>query len=63
MQIGVPAESRDRKTLVAATPETVKMLVAQGHGVTVEAGAGECAHYADDAYRKAGAQIGDAASA
>jgi NAD(P) transhydrogenase subunit alpha len=63
MQIGVPAESRDRKTLVAATPETVKTLVAQGHGVTVEAGAGECAHYSDDAYLKAGAQIGDAASA
>ncbi|GAB3628809.1 NADP transhydrogenase subunit alpha [Pandoraea terrae] len=63
MQIGIPAESRDRQALVAATPETVKKLVAQGHGVTVEAGAGECAHYTDDAYRNAGAQIGDAAAA
>jgi H+-translocating NAD(P) transhydrogenase subunit alpha len=63
MQIGVPAESRSRESLVAATPETVKMLVAQGRTVTVESGAGECAHYSDDAYRKAGAQIGNAASA
>ncbi|MCI0150577.1 NAD(P) transhydrogenase subunit alpha, partial [Paraburkholderia sediminicola] len=63
MQIGIPAESRERQALVAATPETVKKLVAQGHGVTVEAGAGECAHYTDDAYRNAGAQIGDAAAA
>jgi H+-translocating NAD(P) transhydrogenase subunit alpha len=44
MQIGVPAESRSRESLVAATPETVKMLVAQGRTVTVESGAGECAH-------------------
>ena len=56
MQIGVPAESRSRKSLVAATPETVKMLVAQGRTVTVESGAWEGAHYTDDAYRKAGAQ-------
>lgn len=63
MQIGVPAESRGRKSLVAATPDTVKSLVSQGRSVMVESGAGECAHYTDDAYRKAGAQIGDAASA
>lgn len=63
MQIGVPAESSDRRSLVAATPETVKTLVARGHGVIVEAGAGGCAHYTDEAYRNAGAQIGDAAAA
>ena len=40
MHIGVPAESRSRKSLVAATPETVKKLVAQGHRVTVQSGAG-----------------------
>jgi NAD(P) transhydrogenase subunit alpha len=63
MQIGVPAESNKRKTLVAATPETVKTLVARGYGVIVEKGAGRCAHYTDEAYRSAGAQIGDTASA
>ncbi|MFX1676501.1 Re/Si-specific NAD(P)(+) transhydrogenase subunit alpha [Paraburkholderia sp. A2WS-5] len=63
MEIGVPAESNERRSLVAATPETVKSLVARGHGVIVQAGAGECAHYTDDAYRNAGAQIGDAAAA
>ncbi|SDR62249.1 Re/Si-specific NAD(P)(+) transhydrogenase subunit alpha [Paraburkholderia tuberum] len=63
MEIGIPAEAKGRQALVAATPETVKTLVAQGHGVTVEAGAGERAHYTDDAYRIAGAQIGDAAAA
>ena len=63
MQIGVPAETREGETRVAATPETVRKLVAQGHGVTVQAGAGERAYFTDDAYLQAGAQIGDAAAA
>ncbi|MGF6919594.1 Re/Si-specific NAD(P)(+) transhydrogenase subunit alpha [Paraburkholderia sp. 40] len=63
MEIGIPAEPKGRQALVAATPETVKTLVAHGHGVTVETGAGESAHYTDDAYRIAGARIGDAAAA
>ncbi|MEZ5659826.1 MAG: Re/Si-specific NAD(P)(+) transhydrogenase subunit alpha [Burkholderiaceae bacterium] len=58
MHIGVPAESRSGETRVAATAETVKKLVAQGHQVTVQAGAGEKAGQTDAAYREAGATIG-----
>ena len=48
----VPGETR-----VAATPETVKKMVAAGLEVAVEAGAGQGSHIADDAYEKVGARI------
>ncbi|HMN57892.1 MAG TPA: hypothetical protein PKE15_11660, partial [Ottowia sp.] len=35
MLIGVPAETAAGESRVAATPETVKKLVAQGHAVSV----------------------------
>ena len=40
MLIGVPHETAAGETRVAATPETVKKLKAQGHTVRVQAGAG-----------------------
>ncbi len=40
MNIGVPAERGAGETRVAATPETVKKLVAAKHSVVVESGAG-----------------------
>ncbi|MEM5312239.1 Re/Si-specific NAD(P)(+) transhydrogenase subunit alpha [Paraburkholderia sp. JHI869] len=63
MHIGVPAETRANETRVAATPETVKKYVAQGHTVTIQAGAGVGASYLDEAYTAVGAQIADAAAA
>jgi H+-translocating NAD(P) transhydrogenase subunit alpha len=63
MHIGVPAETRANEARVAATPETVKKLVAQGHRVTVQSGAGLAASYIDDAYAQAGADLVDAATA
>ena len=42
---------------VAATPETVKKLVAAGAMVEVEQGAGAAAGFVDDAYVAAGAKI------
>lgn len=63
MQIGIPRETRAGETRVAATPETVKKLVAQGHQLVVEAGAGIAASLPDDAYAAAGARIGTAAEA
>jgi len=63
MRIGVPAETRPGETRVAATAETVKKLVAAGHQVVVEAGAGLAASQTDDAYVSAGATIGTAADA
>ena len=59
MKIGVPAESTAGETRVAVTPETVKKLVAQGHTVSVQSGAGVAASVPDEAFRAAGAEITD----
>ena len=63
MQIGVPTETAVGETRVAVTPETAKKLVAQGHTVLVQSGAGCAASAVDEAYQAVGAQITDAASA
>ena len=63
MLIGVPAESAAGETRVAATPETVKKLVAQGHTLRVQAGAGLAASATDAAYQAAGAEVVEAAAA
>ena len=63
MRIGVPAETLPGETRVAVTPETAKKLIAQGHTITVQSGAGLAASVTDAAYQAAGAQIGDAAGA
>ncbi|MGC4396709.1 Re/Si-specific NAD(P)(+) transhydrogenase subunit alpha [Hydrogenophaga sp. T2] len=63
MLIGVPAETLAGETRVAVTPETAKKLVAQGHTVRVQAGAGLAASATDAAYEAVGAQITDAAGA
>lgn len=60
--IGIPREAQGQR-LVAATPATVGKLVALGYDVLVEAGAGEAATFADDAYAAAGAQVVDTAQA
>ncbi len=63
MLIGVPAETAAGETRVALTPETAKKLVAQGHQVVVQSGAGLRASVTDEAYQAAGAQIADASQA
>ncbi|TBU96548.1 Re/Si-specific NAD(P)(+) transhydrogenase subunit alpha [Stutzerimonas kirkiae] len=63
MHIGVPLESHAGETRVAATPETVKKLIAQGHQVTVQQGAGVAASVPDRDYEAAGARITGAAEA
>ena len=63
MLIGVPAETAAGETRVAVTPETAKKLVAQGHQVRVQSGAGLRASATDAAYQAAGAEITDAAGA
>lgn len=63
MKIGIPAETRQGETRVAATPETVKKLVAAKHQVVVQSGAGVAASVTDEAFSAAGAQIGTAADA
>lgn len=63
MLITVPRERVAGETRVAATPETVKKLVALGHQLKVEQGAGLAAGQTDAAYAAAGAQLSDAAGA
>jgi len=63
MQIGIPRESLVGETRVAATPETVKKLVAGKHAVIIERGAGITANYPDEAYEAAGATLVDASQA
>jgi NAD(P) transhydrogenase subunit alpha len=63
MHIGIPKETRDGETRVAATPETVKKYVGGKHTVIVERGAGTAARYLDEAYEAAGATLGTAQDA
>jgi len=63
MLIGVPTETAAGETRVAVTPETAKKLIAQGHTVRVQAGAGVPASVTDQAYQAAGVEITDAAGA
>ncbi|MGJ7525971.1 Re/Si-specific NAD(P)(+) transhydrogenase subunit alpha [Variovorax sp. GB1P17] len=63
MLIGVPAETLAGETRVAVTPETVKKLLASGHTVRVQSGAGVAASVTDAAYQAAGAEITDRAGA
>ena len=62
-RIAVLKEQADGERRVSATPETVTKFVKLGGGVAVEAGAGLLASISDEAYRVAGAEVGDRASA
>jgi NAD(P) transhydrogenase subunit alpha len=57
LRIAVLKESAPGETRVAATPETVKKIVALGHTVTVQNGAGVAASYPDEHYRNASAEL------
>ena len=57
MKIVVPKERDADESRVAATPETVKKLIALGFDVTVEAGAGAGASIPDQDYADAGGSI------
>ena len=55
MKIAVPKETLDGEARVAATPESVKRLIAMGFEVDVQAGAGAQANFLDKDYADAGA--------
>jgi NAD(P) transhydrogenase subunit alpha len=57
MVVGVARETAPGERRVALVPEGVKRLTGAGIGVLVEAGAGDGAHFPDDAYREAGAEV------
>lgn len=60
MRIGIPRESREGETLVAATPTTAGQLQSLGYEVVVERGAGTGADQPDGAFEAAGIPVTDA---
>lgn len=57
MIIGIPKEIMHGEGRVAAIPETVAKLKADGFEVLVENSAGECAFFSDEEYAAAGAEM------
>ena len=62
MKLAIPKETAEGEARVAASPETVKKLIALGLDVAVEAGAGAGASLADDLYAAAGATMATGAA-
>lgn len=63
MQIGVVTEIVAGERRVGITPETAKKIIAMGHSVCVQSGAGLGAHLTDAAYTSVGATITTGAQA
>jgi NAD(P) transhydrogenase subunit alpha len=59
VRVGVPKESAANEKRVAATPESVKRLIALGFEMRVERGAGLGSGIDDAAYEAAGASVAD----
>jgi alanine dehydrogenase len=57
MRVGVPKEIKNHEYRVGLTPPSVAELVAAGHDVVVESGAGLGIDFGDEEYVKAGATI------
>ena len=57
MLVGVPREIKDNEFRVGLTPSAVRELVAHGHQVVVQSGAGEPIDLCDSDYANAGAEI------
>jgi len=63
MKIGVPKEIKTNENRVALVPAGAESLVAAGHSVMIEKGAGEGSGFLDSAYASVGAKIGPNADA
>jgi len=57
LRIGVPREVANDERRVALAPSGVGALIANGHEVYVEQGAGRQAHFQDDEYDDSGAEL------
>ena len=55
--IGVPRELKDRERRIVLTPSSASLVIARGHRLLIEAGAGRGAGFEDDDYRAVGADI------
>jgi alanine dehydrogenase len=57
LSIAIPRENAFQENRIALSPDAVGVLVSNAHRVSVEHKAGEGAHFSDDQYVNAGAQI------
>ena len=57
LQIGIPKESSFQENRVSLTPDSVGLLVANGHTVIIENGAGLGSNFSDQEYIDKGAEI------
>jgi alanine dehydrogenase len=57
VRIGVPRESKIVEYRVGMVPDAVPSLVAAGHEISVEEGAGEGSGFSDEEYARRGAQL------
>lgn len=57
LTIGIPTETRLQENRVALVPASIAGLVAAGHNVLIEAGAGLKTNYIDHRFSEAGAEI------
>ncbi|MBM3444426.1 MAG: alanine dehydrogenase [Bacteroidetes bacterium] len=57
LRIGIPKETAFQENRIALTPDAVGVLTNNGHAVAVEQKAGEGAHFLDNDYAEAGAEI------
>ena len=57
LQIGIPKESSFQENRVSLTPDAVGLLVANGHSVVIEKGAGLASNFSDSEYTNKGAEL------
>ena len=57
MKIGVPKEIKPQENRIGLTPDSVKVLISNGHQVLVENNGGFEAGFYNDQYKSAGAKI------
>jgi alanine dehydrogenase len=57
LQIGIPKESSFQENRVSLTPDSVGLLIANGHSVIIEKGAGLASNFQDSEYTDKGAEI------
>ena len=57
LRIGIPKERRLQEKRICLTPDAVGTLVAHGHQIIIESGAGEGANFSDNDYSEVGAKI------
>jgi len=57
LQIGIPKESSFQENRVSLTPDSVGLLIANGHSVIIEKGAGLASNFLDKEYTDRGAEL------